>query len=65
MSAHQISSSYSSQKKKMYDRFIPHSVARTLFNSDRKNKKNGQYQELLGQQLFDQHVVPKILKFGD
>jgi|JI9StandDraft_2_1071091.scaffolds.fasta_scaffold657604_1 hypothetical protein len=56
---------FSSQKKKKYDRFIPHSVARNLFASDEKQLGSSQYQELLGQNLLAPRIVPKILKFGD
>lgn len=55
----------SSQKKKMFDRFIPHSVARSLFASDEKSHSNTNYQDLLGQQLLAPKIVPKILNFGD
>ena len=55
----------SRKKKKNYDRFIPHSVSRSLFTSDEKHPRNSNYQELLGMQLLDNDVVPKILKFGD
>jgi len=66
MSTTKISSvGLSSSKKKKYDRFIPHSVSRSLFTSDEKGAGGSQYQELLGRKLFENNVVPKILKFGD
>ena len=55
----------SSHKKKKYDRFIPHSVAKSLFASDEKTNHSTNYQDLLGQQLLAPKIVPKILKFGD
>jgi cell division cycle 20-like protein 1, cofactor of APC complex len=65
MSSSKISAQCSSQKKKKFDRFIPHSVARALFASDEKSTRASNYQEFLGQNLFAGSVVPKILKFGD
>ena len=53
----------SSTKKKKYDRFIPTSVSRQLFNSDSKRPAKNGYEELLGERLFPN--VPKILRFGD
>ena len=60
-----VSLTCSSSKKKKLDRFIPHPVSRTVFTSDEKNKHNTNYQELLGQKLFSNKIVPKILQFGD
>lgn len=59
------SAQMSSQKKKKYDRFIPHSVAKCLFASEEKSHQNTNYQDLLGQQLLAPKIVPKILTFGD
>lgn len=42
----------SSHKKKRFDRFIPHSVARNLFDSDQKSGTNTHYQDLLGKNLL-------------
>ena len=67
MSSAKISSSNgpSSHKKKQLDRFIPHSVTRSLFLSDHKPQHRNHYQELLGQQLLAPNITPKILTFGN
>ena len=62
-SSHKISNSNpSSQKKKTLDRFIPHSVAKNLFNTPLHHTHQTQYEELLNQNLLTQNA-PKILHF--
>jgi hypothetical protein len=55
---------FSSQKKKKLDRFIPHSIERALFASDEKSHAS-HYQELLGQRLLAPKILPRVLKFAD
>jgi hypothetical protein len=54
----------SSQKKKTLDRFIPHSVAKNLFNTPVQHSHQTQYEELLNQNLLTNNV-PKILNFHE
>lgn len=55
------SASQSSQKKRKLDRFIPHSVAKNLFDAPQQSHPN-HYQELLENNLLQNHT-PKILNF--
>lgn len=57
------SAGQSSQKKKALDRFIPHSVARNLFNAPPQPQQPSHYQSLLNHNLINQQ--PKILHFHD
>lgn len=60
----QGSAGQSSHKKRMLDRFIPHSVARNLFNTPTDTAPVGnQYESLLTQNLI--HQQPKILHFHE
>ena len=60
----QSSAGQSSQKKrKNLDRFIPHSVARNLFNAPTDPTKNSHYESLLNHNLINQQA--KILYFHD
>jgi len=61
LAKHPSSASQSSQKKKKLDRFIPHSVAKNLFNTCQDHQINN-YQELLNHNLILNHT-PKILNF--
>jgi len=62
---HADSASFSSQKKKTYDRFIPHSMAKNLFNTPASGMHHNHYQELLNSNLLTQQTLPKILLFHD
>lgn len=63
-----MSNGASSQKKKALDRFIPHSVAKNLFNAPEHHPQQTNYQELLNQELLQQSsslIIPKILHFHE
>jgi cell division cycle 20-like protein 1, cofactor of APC complex len=57
------SAGQSSQKKRTLDRFIPHTVARNLFNAPRDTIQGTHYESLLNQNLI--HQQPKILHFHE